>query len=499
LTRISQPKWVGWLAIAAVWMLPGRADADGKRKVEIVPDYPRINRIANPSFEGEFRDGVAEGWTRFAIGRSGYHKENAKLGPIGGGIYGARVMDKKAGDWRGDLMTVRLSGKTNLIDAGRADVIKKLREKLGDDVITILKYGPEDYFSRKGRQVPKGDPVAQGREFADYCYQKMMESGIRASCYYGLNEPHVNSKEDFAKICAFEKAFTEGLHKHGMRSIVINHSTGTPGDRTNMLDGPVRELLAVADYVGYHCYGGPKDELMCAPSSTPNSMRWQTFARWYEERGWRFPPMIYTEATTWGGWHDQFTPEDIRDDLFCMADRIDKEPWSVGMCLFCTACWKGQIWCKWDVTEFPDMVEALREYNLAHPVDAYTGTKSQQVGSVGKPFRRGVCQAFTSRPKSNVHVTCHLKYEYYDGWPCKLELHVGIDETGQIRDPKAKTIEWSDELISTHKWDSDIWYRYSTDFGPTNEQSSIWIRAMQVPGGPSVRVSIDDVTAVETP
>lgn len=484
----------------AIGMWPGPTNAESKRKVEIAPDYPRINQVANPSFEGEFADGVAQGWTSFAIGRHGYHKENAKLGPIGGGVYGASVMDEKAGDWRGDLMTVRLSGKVHLVDASREDVARKLRDELGDDVMTIIKYGPEPYFSDKGKEPYKENAAEHGTEFADYCYQKSQQSGIKATCYYGLNEPHVNSREDFAKICMFEKAFTEQLHRHGMRSIVINHSTGTPGDRTNMLIEPVRELLAVADFVGYHCYGGPKDELMCAPSSTPNSMRWDTFARWYQERGWRCPPMIYTEATTWGGWHDQFTPEAIRDDIFCMCERMEAaQPWAIGMCLFCTGCWKGQIWCKWDMSAFPEIIEDLREYNMAHPVDACTGTKSQQVGSRGEPFRRGVCQAFKSRPGSNMQATCRLKYEYYDGWPCKLQLLVGIDKTGQTRDPKADTIEWSGELISTHKWDSDIWYRYSTDFGPTSERSSIWIRAMQGPGGPSVRVSIDDVAAVETP
>jgi hypothetical protein len=252
-------------------------------------------------------------------------------------------------------MTVRLAGKVHLVDVAREDVIRTLREQLGDDVITVGKYNCEAWFQEQKTE-PLSDPAGNGRRFADYCRERADKSGIRAHCYYGLNEPNVNAKEDFAKICAFEKAFTQRLHQHGMRSVVINHSTGTPGDRENMLEEPVRDLLAMADYVGYHCYGGPKDELMCAPSSLPTAMRWRTFARWYQERGWRFPPMIYTEATTWGGWHDQFSPEAVRDDILCMSDRIREEPWSIGMCLFCTGCWKGQIWCKWDVSVFPEVI-----------------------------------------------------------------------------------------------------------------------------------------------
>ena len=494
------PRCITILTLATFWIAldASPASAADKRSVEIQPDLPSRNRITNPSFEGDFRDGVAEGWKTFEIRRGGYFKENAKLGPIGGGIYGARTRDDATGDWIADVRTIRLAGKVNLVDVAREDVVKKLRDALGDDVITVAKYNVEAWFQQKGQEVLKGDPAAQGRQFADYCREKAVKNGYQAHCYYGVNEPHVNSREDLVKICAFEKAFTQRLHQHGMRSIVLNHSTGTPGDRTNMLIEPVRDLLAVADYVGYHCYGGPKDELMCAPSSTPNSMRWRTFARWYHERGWRFPPLIYTEATTWGGWHDQFTPEAIRDDILCMCDRMTDEPWSIGMCLFCTGCWKGQIWSKWDVSPFPEIIEQLREYNVSHPVDARTGTKSQQFGTKDKPFSGGLVQDFESHPKSNMLLTAWLRYEFYDGWPHRLKLHVGIDRTGQTTKPRAASIEWSDELIAAHKWDSDMWYRYSVDFGPTHERSSVWFKATQG-AGPSVRVSLDDVCVIETP
>lgn len=478
-------------------LVAGPTTAGEKRVVEIHRELVTPERITNGSFEGDFKDGVADGWTTFEVRPGAVFKENAKLGPIGGGVYGARNRKESAGDWNEDVMTIRLAGKVHLVDVAREDVVKKLRETLGDDVITVLKCGPEDFFREQG-QDPLKNPSVQGRRFADYCYERATKAGYRAHCYYGLNEPNVNSKEDFAKICAFEKAFTLRLHQHGMRSVVINHSTGTPGDRRNMLEEPVRDLLTVADYVGYHCYGGPKDELMCAPSSNPNSMRWRTFARWCAERGWRIPPMIYTEATTWGGWHEQFAPELIRDDILCMADRIGQEPWSIGMCLFCTGCWKDQIWCKWDMSVYPDIIEQLREYNLAHPVDARTGTKSQQVCAKGKPLIAGLTQAFPSRPGSNMHVTAWMKYEYYDGWPHRLKINVGIDKTGQTGNAAAGTIEWSEELIEAHKWDSDIWYSYSVDFGPAAERSSVWFKVSQM-AGPSFRVSIDDVSAVETP
>ena len=470
-----------------------------KRSVEIVQEFTATNRIANADFEGSFTEGVAAEWKPFAIGDKGYHKVNARLGPIGGGVYGARVHDKEQGDWREDLMTIRLAGKTHLIDASREDVAKKLREVHGDDVITIVKYGPEDYFSKKGQRVPGDDPIAQGREFADHCLERSQQSGIRATCYYGVNEPHMNDADALAKVCIFEKAFTDRLHQHGMRSIVLNHSTGTPGDRRNMLIEPMRELLAVADFVGYHCYGGPTDELMCAPSSVAHSMRWRTFARWYEERGWRFPPMIYTEATTWGGWHDQFTPEAIRDDILCMTRRMTQTRWEIGMCLFCTGCWPGQIWCKWDMSAFPKIIDQLREYNLAHPVDAHSGVQAQQFGGTGEGFFRGVAQAFPTRAGSNVHLSAWLKYEFYDGWPCNAQIQVGVDKTGQADDHRAKSIEWSDDLVVGRGLNSEMWFEYSIDFAPTNEQSSVWVRAIQRGAGAAVRVSLDDVSAMETP
>ena len=169
------------------------------------------------------------------------------------------------------------------------------------------------------------------------------------------------------------------------------------------------------------------------------------------------------------------------------------------MCLFCTGCWPGQIWCKWDMSAFPKIIDQLREYNLAHPVDAHSGVQAQQFGGTGEGFFRGVAQAFPTRAGSNVHLSAWLKYEFYDGWPCNAQIQVGVDKTGQADDHRAKSIEWSDDLFCGRGLNSEMWFEYSIDFAPTNEQSSVWVRAIQRGAGAAVRVSLDDVSAMETP
>src|SRR5690606_26467420 len=104
----------------------------------------------------------------------------------------------------------------------------------------------------------------------------------------------------------WEKSFAERAHEIGLKTVALNMSVGSPGNIWKMLEA--QEALALADYVGYHTYGGQIDQLMVNASNPQNdpcsfALRWRRYVDMYRDRGWFMPPAIYTEGTTYGGWH----------------------------------------------------------------------------------------------------------------------------------------------------------------------------------------------------
>jgi hypothetical protein len=503
---VNRAKAVLIIVGAASWILSGHKPsihAEETRK-PVVKMIPR-NLLFNGDFEERFQNGVAFGWSTQSEGKSGYISENPKTGRIGGGIYGADRC--KGGECEEDVRTLRMSGKVHLVDKGRMDMVSRIREAMGPDALVILKLSPEDWENERKKRNLEGDIEANGKAFAEFCYQRSLETRHWPRCYYGLNEPSMNVVEDLRKVCRFELAFTRRLHELGLRSCVINHSTGTPGPKENMYIPEMRALLAEADYVGYHSYGSPKDELMCAEGSLEDfSLRWRQFAKGYQERGWRFPPVIYNESTTYGPsvGSDDFTPEMIRDDILCFEEKIRRDQWVVGMCIFVTGAWGGQYWQKWDITKYPrKIIEPIRERNQSHPVDAHTGSGSQVIGANGEHVDRAICQEVGTKSGQRYAFTGWFKFEFFDchGKPLghQATAQVGFDPTGQTTNMKAKSIQWSENLIGRDIIETDLWYESRMEFEATGDRSSLWIRFHHPQKKPSVRLCIDDLTLKELP
>jgi hypothetical protein len=451
----------------------------------------------------EFLTSVGYGWTGHAGWDSGAISANPKTGPIGGGVYG--VTRCGGGVCEEDAQTLRMSGKVHLVDRARMDMVTKIREEMGADAIVVLKLSPEDWQDRRKQRNLEGDIEANGAAFADYCYEECLRSRHWPRCFYGQNEPDMNNAEALAKVCRFELAFTRRLHELGLRSCVVNHSVGTPGPKENMYIPEMRALLAEADYMGYHCYGGPKDELMCAEEGILDySLRWREFAAEYEKRGWRFPPMIYTESTTWGGWigGDRFTAPMIRDDILCFAEKVLEDRWAIGMCIFCTGAWPGQIWQKWDITRYPEVIiEPIREWNRAHPVDAHSGSGSQVIAGIGERVDRAICQEVDTREGERYEFTGWFKFEFFDGQgkPLghKAVAKLGYDPTGQTMNLEADTIQWSENMIGQDLVEADLWYESKMGFEAKGERVSVWVRFRHPEKRPSVRLCMDDLQVRE--
>ncbi len=475
--------------------------------VDVSPPAP--GRIANGDFEGSFTNGVAEAWEAFEVRPGGFWKPNELLGRLGGGIYGCFEGHPDPDyDCIDEYQSVRMSAKAYLIDASRYDLVGRFEGWLGPEVLTIGKIGPETVT----HIYPDGDTwehnaEADGRRFADYVHENwiLTNPGFVADAYYCLNEPSVNVVTNLQRVCKFELGFTRRMHELGYRTCVLNNSVGTPATLENMLIDEVRELFAEADYVGYHAYGNWDSGWMCPPEADPYTYRWQTVAQWYIDRGWRFPPVLYTEGGQYW-WEGEKTPQQISDDLVCFERRERQEEfWSIGLQYFVTGAWPG-AWDAMHIGRYPEIIDACRAANRAHPVDAHGGIRSQEFGGTGK-FDLGIVQAIETAPGWTYSFRGWFKYEYELGWPNHAVIRVGWDPTGQTTNALASTVQWSEDLIALGAnnpihdgpWDSDLWYRYTDVFAATGDSASIWIRGSQRGGANRVRIYVDDVELAGTP
>lgn len=462
--------------------------------------------LANGGFEGTFAGhGVAQGWNGFIVSPNGFWKENQKLGRLGGGIYGCRI-DLGCPE---DEQNYRLMGKTYLVSQDRDNLIGELPNQLGQEVITIAKWDAEAPDIYPDGDTWPNNAYDDGRRFANYYYDTWMTKfpGVTADAYYGLNEPSVNDVGHLVKVCAFETGFTDRMHELGCKAIVLNNSVGTPGNVANFYIQEVRDLLAMADYVGYHAYGDWETGWMCPWFAEEETYRWQTIAQHYIDNGWRFPPVIYTEGGQYW-WEGEKTPEQVRDDLICYEGRERTEEfWSLGLCYFVTAAWNGG-WNAMNIGRYPLIIDGCRATNMAHPVDAHGGTKSQEFGARKQSFDRGIYQQVSTTAGRDYRFTGWLKFEYDEGWPHAATIRIGWDPTGQTANPNAASVQWTSDLISSGPnnpihagpWDHDLWYQYDTTFHATGSTAALWIRGSQPttsPRTPSVRIYADDLSLKE--
>jgi hypothetical protein len=454
---------------------------------------------ANGDFEGEFVDGVAAGWRGHAGPGGGYFARNSRLGRIGGGLIGGtRCWD---GPCEEDVQTLAMSAKVHLVDEGRIDMTTKIRESLGRDAIVVLKMNAESWAARAKIDLLGREPESYGARFADHCVTMSRRSGHWPRCYYGRNEPDLDDPGRLEKAVRFEIGFTRRLHEHGCRSCVLNLAAGTPRSPEAFFTDDVRELLSLADYVGYHAYGSADAVFACRGTMEDHALRWRRVVAGCRERGWRVPPLIYTEGTVDAEWiahGDRFTPEMVRDDLLGFGDALLNDPWSVGLCVFLTGAWPGQREQARDITKYPiRIIQPLRAWNRDHPVDAHGGTGAQVVGSEGGSFDRTLCAPARTEPGAPYELTAWLKFEHYDGQGAPLghraDARLGFDPTGQTDDASAGSIDWSGNLVGGAIAETDIFYRAEHACAAEGQKGSVWIRFRHPEAEPSVRLCIDDV------
>jgi PKD repeat protein len=433
------------------------------------------NLLANPSFETGWSGGLAGDWQSWQTGGSGYVKQSSRLGRIGVGVYYNNSNPTYA--------AIQLQPKTILLMDDMLGAAGYLRSQLPDALIIGRKW----IDNRFNQYI--GDPEYYGAVFAD-------EIAVAAAqnpdidAWQGFNEPYLNDVSTARKVGRFEKAFAERLHQHGIKACVLNIAVGNPGDMNNMLLQEIVDCLTVGDYVGYHAYGGEQDQLMVGPEAPWYANRWRFYIDMYESRGYRMPPVVYTECTTFYAWKGVFTAEQIRDDLMAFeAQSKYVDPWQVGMCIYLAGSNAG--WLGWEIANEPTIYNGCGAYNVDHPADAWDGLYSQQFGQNGTSgYTGGVVQAAPVAAGKTYRLEAALKYETY-GVGGNVAFRMGLDPTGQASDANAASIQWSVDLVEQGALETDWWYERSIDRLATGSTMSVWFQAAQATGKPAFRMMVD--------
>jgi hypothetical protein len=469
--------------------------------------------MTNGDFEGDFTGGVANGWQAWQTmgGPESFWERSTLAGPIGAGHYFG------ASNWADEM--INMTAKTVLFSFGY-DKVEEICVNPGfEDTIVVgrIFIDPLVYEWMYDPNLSDEQVVANARDyFVDgngpiLGVRQHAELYPRIDAWCGLNEPDVLSDHGIHRACLWEKSVTERLHELGLKSCVLHLGVGNPGNRHNILHPEMRELFEVADYVGYHTYGGPNDQLMIKryieggnfDDPYDFALRWRDYADWYDERGWRMPPVIYSEGTTYGGWKGAIPQTEVEQDLIMFIPFINEDPWAIGMALFCDGC--TIEWAGWNIAN-TGVGAAVGPSNRADPVDKVDGLYSQQFGK-GQVhpfvdyahdglFNGGIAQQVSGLvPGEYYRLEYFAKYDFRGMQPSASFLH-GIDQTGQMANGAAGTINWSEDFVATGEpaETHEVFYRRKEIFLADSETVSVWLRGSHPSGATSFQVTVDAVS-----
>ncbi|MBI4578448.1 MAG: hypothetical protein HY718_02025, partial [Planctomycetes bacterium] len=294
----------------------------------LIPATLGSNLVANPGFEETFTNGVSAGWNKWWTTGTGTWKQSQRMGKVGPGRYDCGDLNECS---YMNPKTVLLMGgdpHTNPNNLGvMGDATTLANESKFQDTIFVGRP-----FIDPSLPYYEADPVTRGREYAEQC--KYQESLVpRIDCWQAFNEPDWGG--NWQRTLNFEHAFAQRAHELGLKTCSLNLSTGSPGNIWRMIDETYepscRDLLAIADYLGHHVYGGPNDQMMVANQDRDDAcsfgLRPRRFKDLYDRRAWRFPPVIATEGSTYGGWIGMFSPDTITNDLNLMGQYMNATRW----------------------------------------------------------------------------------------------------------------------------------------------------------------------------
>jgi len=438
------------------------------------PPLTGANLLANPDFETGFSGGVGQSWQQWTSRGVATFSPSADLGKIGGGHY------NPAGG--NAMLSLSATAKVALAMPPSLGMLTQVKQN-NPDILTCGRIDVDDYNFWD-------DSDAETISLAHWHASRSLiahneHPGI--DCWQGYNEPWVETRERARKVAVFEKAFAERCTQLGIRSCILNLAVGTPNLQNA---GMLRDALAVADFVGYHSYGGPNDQFQVGPEAADHSLRWRTIKQYYDEQGWRCPPAIYTEAGTYAAWQGSYSSTEVRDNYAAFGHDMMDDEWCVGEAIFTVGAYSP--WHGWDIAPYSDIINGLRDWNTTHSADA-RGGKSQKLNCSGSNFLGGIVQAVGS--SAGTHwLSGWFKYEDGNGGQPNdkdFTFQIGYDPTGQTSNNQAGTIVWSSDQIGSRFLNGHTWYAFGLPVEATGPQTSVWFSVDQDGTSPSIHVYVD--------
>jgi hypothetical protein len=231
----------------------------------------------------------------------------------------------------------------------------------------------------------------------------------------------------------------------------------------------------------------------------------------YDRREWRFPPVIATEGSTYGGWRGVISEDALANDLTVMGQYMNADNWWCGYTNFAVGIQCNGAWVPWDivyryVSGGQLISQFVGDWNEDHPADAKDGLYSQMFGA-GKVhpgtvseltpaglFNGGVNRVVTGlTPGEGYLLLCWMKYEFRGIQPDQLAFYLGVDPTGQTGNGNAGTIDWGDDHVADKAPVHEIYTHVWRTFNATGTSASIWLRASHPVANPSVMCYVDQV------
>lgn len=462
----------------------------------VTPPVLGPNLLTNGGFESSFVDGLANGWSRWSSHGQLNWRENPKLGRMGAGVCGPINSRGEYCECNRSMLAMNAKFHLDIIGTGNFGMIAK---QSNPEIRLIGRKFNDDLLGNRLLTMSEAQLIALGHQQAEEAYATF-QNGYLAHCWTDANEQNFDNDFHRRQYLHYCLAFVRRCKELGIRSCVFSMAVGTPNNVAAMLSDEVRQVLAEADYVAYHAYGPPGTDLMMTSAPEQHAFRWRTYARWYAERGWRMPPMLYTEGTTFGGWHGRFSPGQIGQDMIAYGGEMKRDPWAVAMTVFCMADWtQGGAWNYWDVSPFfNEILNPVGAWNAQNPVDAFEGTRAQQFeNALGMEMIGGIVQPVVVPTAGTYLLDTRLKWEWFPVRTSQrrpaVALALGYDPTGQTANGAAPTVVWSDELIGRLRMDTDIWYRAQWLVNLPAGTVSIWVRGSQLQPHPPVRISVDNI------
>lgn len=450
------------------------------------PEAPSLtgsNLLANPDFENGFAGGVGNNWQSWTTRGTGTFTASRDLGKIGGGHYNP--------DGGGPFISLTETAKVAFAMPPCLDALVGLKQSHPELLTVGRLFIDEVNFW----DLDDAGTRAAGQLHANNCYAEHLgKPGI--DCWQGYNEPWVQSRERARKTCLFEQAFAERCTELGIRSCVLNLGVGNPA--SGEVAEFFRDVLAVADFVGYHAYGAAAEQFQTGPNQNDFSLRWRGIKSHYDGLGWRHPAVVYTEGGTYFGWKGTFSATRVRDEYIAFGPYMQADNWCLGETIFTVGGFG--LWDEWDIADDPVIINGIRPWNQANSADA-RGGKAQEWYHNGSNFRGGIVQAVGTNA-GNYWLSGWLKYETGPGGDPAgpaITFRIGYDPTGQIVSGNAGTIVWSSDQIASRYLNAYVWYELAIQVVATGAQTSIWFALDQPTPSPTGRVYVDalDLRAID--